>query len=304
MRQLIRTYKITGDHQITISNYSFTKEDIRLIINESLASTDKLSSVLVSSTAKDNIILVSNGVITLSDKTASLNSTDILTIEIDIDNIAKESTVIDKTQELQTILNSINNNVTSSKEILNGKLGDIYNYLILRFDQVYSYLASRFDQIHQFIANRADAILSQISLTRGDVTGAKSEILGKVGDVINRQSDFDNVNAARTRDVINTVNAQAQALSRQMSDNTNGVAKEGDNPEATMSAVYDAVLEIKDNMTVAFSIPENMITDIANGGFNRDSVSMFSSSGGAEPMEDEDIEKLVNKVYNNIKIEE
>ena len=65
-----------------------------MIINESLASTDKLSSVLVSSTAKDSIISVSNGVITLSNKTAPLKATDILTIEIDVDNVAKESTVI------------------------------------------------------------------------------------------------------------------------------------------------------------------------------------------------------------------
>lgn len=127
MRQLIRTYKITGDHQITISNYSFTKEDVRLIINESLASTDKLSSVLVSSTAKDNIISVSNGVIILSDKTASLKSTDILTIEIDVDNIAKESTVISQAQALSQQM--LDNTGDLAKELTNqeilSEIGDI-----------------------------------------------------------------------------------------------------------------------------------------------------------------------------------
>lgn len=92
MRQLIRTYEITGQHEITISDYSFTKEDVRLIINESLASTDKLASVLVSSTAKDNIVSVEEGIITLADTTAELNTDDTLTIEIDIDNVAKEDT--------------------------------------------------------------------------------------------------------------------------------------------------------------------------------------------------------------------
>lgn len=120
MRQLIRTYKITGDHQIAISNYSFTKEDVRLIINESLASTDKLSSVLVSSTAKDNIISVSNGVITLSDKTASLKSTDILTIEIDVDNVAKESTVISQAQALSQQM--LDNTEDLAKELTNQEI--------------------------------------------------------------------------------------------------------------------------------------------------------------------------------------
>lgn len=120
MRQLIRTYKITGDHQITISNYSFTKEDVRLIINESLASTDKLSSVLVSSTAKDNIISVNDGVITLSDKTASLKSTDILTIEIDVDNVAKESTVISQAQALSQQM--LDNTGDLAKELTNQEI--------------------------------------------------------------------------------------------------------------------------------------------------------------------------------------
>lgn len=180
------------------------------------------------------------------------------------EDIAKESTVVDKTQELQTTLNSINNNVTSSKDILNGKLGDIHNYLISRFDQVYSYLVSRFDQIHQFIANRADAILSQISLTRGDVTGAKSEILGKVGDVINRQSDFDNVNAARTRDVINTVNAQAQALSQQMLDNTNGVTQEVTNKILNELSLLAAIVKDMEESAALYHYDECSIDDINN----------------------------------------
>lgn len=120
MRQLIRTYKITGDHQITISNYSFTKEDVRLIINESLASTDKLSSVLVSSTAKDNIISVNDGLITLSDKTASLKSTDILTIEIDVDNVAKESTIISQAQALSQQM--LDNTEDLAKELTNQEI--------------------------------------------------------------------------------------------------------------------------------------------------------------------------------------
>jgi hypothetical protein len=47
-----------------------------------------------------------------------------------------------------------------------------------------------------------------------------------------------------------------------------------------------------------------MITDIANGRFDRDAVSMFSTSAGMTPMGEEDIQELVDKVYNNIKIEE
>ena len=41
MRQLIRTYTITGQHEITITGYTFTKEDVRLVIDESIAITDK-----------------------------------------------------------------------------------------------------------------------------------------------------------------------------------------------------------------------------------------------------------------------
>ena len=92
MRQLIRTYEITGQHEITITGASFTKEDVRLIINETLAATDKKASVLVSSTAKSNITSVVNGVITLANTTAELSVGDELTIEIDIDNVAKEAT--------------------------------------------------------------------------------------------------------------------------------------------------------------------------------------------------------------------
>lgn len=92
MRQLIRTYTITGYHEITITGYTFTKEDVRLIIDETLAITDKRASVLVSSTAKNNIVSVINGVITLANTTAVLTVGDELTIEIDIDNVAKEAT--------------------------------------------------------------------------------------------------------------------------------------------------------------------------------------------------------------------
>jgi hypothetical protein len=74
--------------------------------------------------------------------------------------------------------------------------------------------------------------------------------------------------------------------------------------EATLSAVYEAVLGVKDNMSVTLPIPEHMITDIANGRFDRDAVSMFSTSAGMTPMGEEDIQELVDKVYNNIKIEE
>lgn len=91
MRQLVRTYTITGQHEITITGASFTKEDVRLIINETLAITDKKASILVSSTAKNNIVSVVSGVITLASTTAALTVGDELTIEIDIDNIAKES---------------------------------------------------------------------------------------------------------------------------------------------------------------------------------------------------------------------
>jgi hypothetical protein len=39
MRQLIRTYTITGQHEITITGYDFTNQDVRLVINETKASS-------------------------------------------------------------------------------------------------------------------------------------------------------------------------------------------------------------------------------------------------------------------------
>lgn len=109
MRQLIRTYNITGNHEITVTGYTFTKQDIRLIIDETLASAaitteDLMASVLVSSTKKANVISVVSGVITLANTTAALTAGDELTIEIDIDNIAKESNA---TTNKQAILDAL-----------------------------------------------------------------------------------------------------------------------------------------------------------------------------------------------------
>lgn len=111
MRQLIRTYTITGQHEITITGYTFTKEDVRLIIDETLAITDKRASVLVSSTAKNNIVSVVSGVITLASTTAVLTVGDELTIEIDIDNVAKEATsqeILSDIGDLDEIIEAIN----------------------------------------------------------------------------------------------------------------------------------------------------------------------------------------------------
>lgn len=100
MRQLVRTYEITGAHEITITNLDFTASDVRLVINETLASSATTSaqlkaSVLVSSTQKRNIVSVVNGVITLANTTASLTVGDDLTIEIDTDVIGDLSDIID-----------------------------------------------------------------------------------------------------------------------------------------------------------------------------------------------------------------
>lgn len=111
MRQLIRAYTITGQHEITITGYTFTKEDVRLIIDETIAITDKRASVLVSSTAKNNIVSVVNGVITLVNTTANLTVGDELTIEIDIDNVAKEVTsqeILSDIGDLDDIIEAIN----------------------------------------------------------------------------------------------------------------------------------------------------------------------------------------------------
>lgn len=111
MRQLIRSYTITGQREITITGYTFTKEDVRLVIDETIAITDKRASVLVSSTAKNNIVSVVNGVITLASTTAALTVGDELTIEIDIDNVAKEATsqeILSDIGDLDEIIEAIN----------------------------------------------------------------------------------------------------------------------------------------------------------------------------------------------------
>lgn len=96
IRQLIDSYAITGPHSIQVGNVSFTKEDIRLIVDESIP------AVLASSMQKNNIVSVVNGVITLASSTAELSVGDKITIEIAIDNVAKEATS-------QEILEAINN---------------------------------------------------------------------------------------------------------------------------------------------------------------------------------------------------
>lgn len=285
MRQLIRTYKITGDRQITISNYSFTKEDVRLIINESLASTDKLSSVLVSSTAKDNIISVNNGIITLSDKTASLKSTDILTIEIDVDNIAKESTVVTKTQEIQNTLNTVNNNVTSSKDILNGRLGDIFTkfgdlttFIAQKFDWLSGFIVTKKDELQQFIIERKNELHNFIATDiLGTINRNHGEILGKTNDILGRQQDYENNAVLRTQDVLNTVNSQGSQLGKHLDVlitkideielpeiDTTELAKQGDNPEATNSKILNAIqsivgtgLLVNEEVKVKVSIPNS-----------------------------------------------
>lgn len=130
MRQLIRTYSITGNHEITVTGYTFTKQDIRLIIDETLASAaitteDLVASVLVSSTKKGNVVTVQNGVITLASTTAALTVGDELTIEIDIDNVAKEATaqeILSDIGDLSEIIEAINGD--SVDNIVNDYLDD------------------------------------------------------------------------------------------------------------------------------------------------------------------------------------
>lgn len=127
MRQLVRTYEITGAHEITITDLDFTASDIRLIINESLASSATTSaqlkaSVLVSSIQKGNVVSVVNGVITLANTTANLTVGDDLTIEIDTDVIGDLSDIIDAINgdTIDGIINSYMNDYAEELETIIG----------------------------------------------------------------------------------------------------------------------------------------------------------------------------------------
>lgn len=100
IRQLIKTYSITGEHEITVTGYSFDIEDIRLLVDETIP------AVLASSMQKGNILSVNSGVITLATTTPTLSEGDVLTIEIAVDNIAKEANA---TTNKEAIINAINN---------------------------------------------------------------------------------------------------------------------------------------------------------------------------------------------------
>lgn len=149
MRQLIRTYSITGNHEITVTGYTFTKQDIRLIIDETLASAaitteDLVASVLVSSTKKGNVVTVQNGVITLASTTANLTVGDELTIEIDIDNVAKTSD-IPTVQQIQNGL-ATESNATSNKNAIitaiNGISIDTSNLATKNLEQFFGIASS------------------------------------------------------------------------------------------------------------------------------------------------------------------
>jgi hypothetical protein len=86
---------------------------VRLIIDETIAITDKRASILVSSTAKNNIVSVISGVITLASTTAALTVGDDLTIEIDIDNIAKESAATANKEAIIAAINSAEPDLSS-----------------------------------------------------------------------------------------------------------------------------------------------------------------------------------------------
>lgn len=125
MRQLIRTYEITGEHEITIQDVEFTENDIRLIVNETQG------KVLAASVQKSNVVSVVDGVITLSSSTPSLVSTDTLTIEIDVDTIGMPST---EEGEPKTIFEAIGMIGTALQAIT----GDTVTHIVEKYTDPYA----------------------------------------------------------------------------------------------------------------------------------------------------------------------
>ena len=143
------------------------------------------------------------------------------------EDIAKESTVVTKTQEIQNTLNTINNNVTSSKDILNGRLGDIVTkfgdlttFIAQKFDWLSGFIVTKKDELQQFIIERKNELHDFIAIDiLGTINRNHGEILGKTNDILGRQQDYENNAVLRTQDVLNTVNSQGSQLGKHLDDN-------------------------------------------------------------------------------------
>lgn len=192
-----------------------------MIINETLAITDKKASILVSSTAKNNIVSVVSGVITLANTTAALTVGDELTIEIDIDNIAKESNA---TANKNAIINAINN---------------------IDLSTVAKESAAT--------ANK-EAIIAAINSAEPDLSSVAKETSVKDGNdtTIGMLKDQTNGLAAiksAIPTVANIQNGLAQESTSQeileevknIDIDTTELAKQGDNPNATNSAIMSLI---------------------------------------------------------------
>lgn len=134
-----------------------------------------INSVLVSSTKKANIISVSNGVITLANTTAVLTVGDELTIEIDVDNVAKESNATSNKNEIIAAIptvNQIQNGLatlasvsTVSNKIGTAPAGSDKATLFAWLTTIYEYLAGQTpEDIPEGLGDRINLLLQFFGL--------------------------------------------------------------------------------------------------------------------------------------------
>lgn len=210
------------------------------------------------------------------------------------EDIAKESTVVGKTQEIQNTLNAVNNNVTSSKDILNGRLGDIFTkfgdlttFIAQKFDWLSGFIVTKKDELQQFIIERKNELHNFIATdVLGTINRNHGEILGKTNDVLGRQQNYENNAVLRAQDVLNTVNSQGSQLGKHLDVlitkideielpeiDTADLAKQGDNPDATNSAIYDAINAISPDVVQG---KERLATAITSKGVETTSADSLS----------------------------
>lgn len=178
------------------------------------------------------------------------------------ENIAKETT----SQEILNVISNIplsqiakEDTVKETKSLLDGRLGDVFTkfgdlnaFIASKFDWIANFIVAKKDELQQFIIDRKNELHDFIAV---DILGAinrnHGELLGKTNNISQTQQVYEQNAVVRTNNTIDVVNAQGSQLGKHLDD-----AKwelmgkiddlQGENQEATNTAIYNAVKSLPD----------------------------------------------------------
>lgn len=231
MEYRIKDYTIKGQRILLPRQTSI--EDLRLIFNE----TQK--KLICSTATKDNVTLVQGEGGTLVEvptSICSLNSTDLLTIKCDYgDNLEEVKDAVDNID-----LASIERNVDEVKQAVENI--DL------------STIESKVDEGVSALSNKIDNI--DLSAVENKVQEESAAIQAKIDNIKLPEID---TSAIAKESTLNAVSRKLDNLNVEV--DLSDVAKQGENQEATNTAIYDTLNYIKDDV---IDIVQSQLTEVDN----------------------------------------